>query len=108
MPGSRASSAISSSIAPTSERWDTSERWEGKRLHLPHFGLQQIGGATLRLGHGREHEVREELRIVLLEDAQFNAHPAHLAPSIGICPYQSAARRRFDRPVGELGLQLLQ
>ena len=40
----------------------------GSDGHLPHLGLEQLGRAALGLRHGREHQVAEQLRVVLLED----------------------------------------
>ena len=40
---------------------------EGRGRQLPHLGLHQVGRAALRLGHGREHQVGEQLGVTALE-----------------------------------------
>ena len=102
IPGSRASSVINASMALTVSRRRTAAG------DLPHFRLQEVGRAPLRLGDRGRHQIAQKLGVVPREDGRIDHHRAHGAPAIGRDPDHAAARGGLDGTAGELGLELLQ
>ena len=84
------------------------ERWcQWQLRHFPHFSLEHLRCPALRLRHGCQDEVTEELGITILKDCGINPDSPDGSPAVGGYPPHAATRRGFDGPVGQLGLQLL-
>jgi hypothetical protein len=79
-----------------------------QRRHLPHFGLQQIGGAPLGLGHGGQHQIAQKLGIVLREYAGIDVDCPDGSAAIGYDPHQPCSGRGFNGAAREFSLQFLQ
>ncbi len=104
MPGSLASSVISSSIALTGQKGGAN----GSGGDLAHLGLQQIRGPALRFGDGGKHEVAQEFGVVPGEHGRVDDDRAHGAAAVGLDLDQAGARGGLDGTARQLGLQLLQ
>jgi len=83
-------------------------RRERQRRHLAHFSLEHLGRTTLGLGYRGEHQVAQEIGVMVLKDRRINRDPPHGAAAIGGHPDHATTGRGLDGAVGQFGLQLLQ
>jgi hypothetical protein len=83
-------------------------RGKWQRRYLTHFALQHLGSPALSLRYRSQHEITEELGIVILEYPGIDPHCADCATSIRRHLDHAAAGRGFNGSAGQFGLELLQ
>jgi hypothetical protein len=83
-------------------------RWKGQRGNLAHLSLQHLCRPTLCLGYGGQHQVAEEVGVMVLEYRRIDRDGPHRTTTISRDLHHAAASRSLDGAVSQLGLELLQ
>jgi hypothetical protein len=83
-------------------------RRKGQLRHFPHLGVEHLGRATLSLGYRGEHQITEEIGVVVLEDDWIDRDRSDGTAAISGHLHHSAAGGGLDGASGQLRLQLLQ
>jgi hypothetical protein len=90
---------------------DCAHRLERRRKRqlgdLAHLSLKHLGGPALGLSYRGQHQLTEELGVVVLEDSGIDCYRPHGAPAISGDLYHATAGGRFNGTGGQLRLELL-